>query len=91
MRVTEANLTVRFRHEKGADAEPRGEHWGQFQFAVLPRVGETLDAHHDGTFHTLVVTAVDRTALEQPIAHPELKTWHDAPSVRLVADWKWCE
>ncbi len=86
-----AALIVRFQHDKIEDGEPGVENWGVYQFVTLPRIGETIDAHHDNGFQTVIVRAVDHTALEQPNAHPDMKSWHREPTVRLTADWQWAD
>lgn len=86
-----AHLFVRYQFDKSEDGKPRTENWGRYGFLAQPRVGEAIEAYHDHDFHTVVVSAIDHTALEQPIAHPELQSWHSEPSIRLIADWRSCD
>jgi hypothetical protein len=86
-----AGLTVFYQFDKNEDGEPRGEYWGEFDFVVIPRAGEMVDAYHDGSIQTVVVRRIDHSALEIPIAHPDMATWHKEPTIRIIADWRWAD
>ena len=77
---------------KGRDEDPDEEVWGEFEFEVLPKIGEDICLMRDDAEYVLAVKKIQHYPVPNPLPATEwTSVQRKKPFTRLIGEVRWME